>query len=189
MRILTLLFPALVLASGALAQVSVGVPSQVQDPSYPLKVRIIDRAIDQSDDAVSTWGRADLYDGQKVQGFDYQADCNMVLMMSHGDERFSARWKKRDRKLELLVSKIGSSKSAKCAVKANLQPFVYEFEKGVIVTMPLPTPAAPPVTSFWQNRASSSSPIEVKGWVKHVEPAGLGLAWGFRAMVWFCGYW
>ena len=121
----------------ALAQLTVGGPTQVADPAYALKVRILERNTDRSGFAVRTWGRADLYDGQKAQGFDYQADCNMVFMVSRGDERFSARWKKQDKELEMLVSKMGTGKSSKCVVKADLKPYTYEFERGVIVTKPM----------------------------------------------------
>lgn len=62
-------------------------------------------------------------------------------MVTHGDERYSARWKKQDRELEMLVSRVGSGKSNKCSVKTDLQRFVYEFEEGTrgpVVTKPLP---------------------------------------------------
>ena len=124
----------------ALAQLTVGGPTQVQDPAYPLKIQILGRNTDRSGFAVRTWGRADLFDGQKVQGFDYQADCNMVFMVSYGDERYSARWKKQDKELERLVSRVGTGKSNKCVLKADLQHFVYEYENGTggpVVTKPL----------------------------------------------------
>ena len=162
MRILVLFFLALALVSGALAQVSVGSPAQTEDPKYPLKIRIMERNVVRSRFAVRSWGRADLYDGQKVHGFDYQTDCNIIVMTSRGDERFSARWKKQDQELEMLVTKIGAAKPEKCVVKANLQPFVYEFESGAITTEPLPGAAPVPPTAA----TTGPSPITVEGWAK-----------------------
>jgi hypothetical protein len=83
------------------------------------------------------WGRADLFSGQQEQGVDYQSDCNEVFMVSHGEEQYSARWKKQDKELEMLVSRMGTGKSNKCVLKADVKPYVYEFERGVIVTKPI----------------------------------------------------
>ena len=58
-------------------------------------------------------------------------------MVSHGDEVYSARWKKQDQQLEMLVSKMGSGKSDRCVLKVDLKPYVYEYENGVIVTKPV----------------------------------------------------
>lgn len=164
MRQLALLVPALALISGASAQVNVGGPTEVQDPAYPLKVRIMERNTDRSRFGVRSWGRADLYDGPKVRGFDYQTDCNVIVMTSQGDERFSARWKKQDKELEMLVSKIGAAKPQRCVVKANLQPFVYEFEGGAIVTEP--PPDAPEAPAETQAAATGSPHIAIEGWTK-----------------------
>jgi len=54
------------------------------------------------------WGRADIVAPQR-QGFDYESECDEVFMVSHGDEVYSARWKKQDQQLEMLVSKMGSA--------------------------------------------------------------------------------
>lgn len=134
------LLPMLLMAATALAapQVEVGGPTQAQDPNYPLRVRILERNITRGFE-LRAWGRADLYTNGKAQGFDYQADCQLVFMVSHGDERYSARWKKPNVELEMLVSKIGTGKSSKCTVKADLKPFAYEYTGPgrVIGTVPL----------------------------------------------------
>jgi len=82
------------------------------------------------------WGRADIVAPQQ-QGFDYESDCSEVFMVSHGEELYSARWKKQDQQLEMLVSRMGTGKSNKCVLKADLKPYIYEFENGGIVTRPL----------------------------------------------------
>ena len=123
-----------------LAQVSVGGPTQVQDPAYPLRIRVITRNVSRSfNGGVKMWGRADLF-GTTEQGFDYEADCgDLLLMVTHGDERYSAKWKKQDRELEVLISKVGTGKNNKCTVKADLKPFTYETQRGEVITKPLPT--------------------------------------------------
>lgn len=140
MRILASLFLGLVLAlalvSVAFAQVSVGGPTQVPDPAYPLRVRILTRNASRGPSGLRMWGRADLY-GQQEQGIDYEATCSEVFMVTHGDERYSARWKKPNRELEILLSRVGTGKADKCVVRVDLQNFVYEFERGAVVTKPL----------------------------------------------------
>ncbi len=138
---LTLVLLDPVLVNKALAQVNVGGPTDVQDPAYPLRVRILTRnASRTSYGAMRMWGRADLFLDQQEQGFDYESTCDELLMVTHGDERYSARWKKQDKELEMLVSKVGTGKANKCVVKADLQRFVYEYERGTsgpVVTKPM----------------------------------------------------
>jgi hypothetical protein len=121
----------------AFPQVPVGGPTQVQDPAYPLKVRILERNTSRSAYGMRMWGRADLTLPQE-QGFDYESDCSMLFMVSHGDELYSARWKKQDKELEMLVSKMGTGKSEKCTVKADLKPYIYYWDKGIMQTKPMP---------------------------------------------------
>ena len=132
----------LILAGVTFGQVRVGGPADLQDPAYPLRVRILTRNTSRGPYGIRMWGRADLFGGaQPEQGFDFESTCDEVLMVTHGDERYSARWKKQDRELEMLVSRVGSGKANKCSVKADLQQFVYEFEdgsRGPVVTKPLP---------------------------------------------------
>jgi hypothetical protein len=139
MRILFPCFLLFIVVSVALAQVSVGGPTQIQDPAYALRVRILTRNTSRGPNGMRMWGRADLF-GQREQGIDYESTCSEVLMVTHGDERYSARWKKQDKELEMLVSRVGTGKSEKCAVKVDLQEFVYEFENGTsgpVVTKPI----------------------------------------------------
>ena len=141
MRSFTLCLLFLLSVGVTLAQVSVGGPTSGQDPNYPLRVRILTRNTSRGRDGLRMWGRADLFGGALAeQGFDYESTCDEVVMVTHGDERYSARWKKQDRELEMLLSKVGSGKAYKCSVKTDLQQFVYEFEdgsRGPVVTKPL----------------------------------------------------
>ena len=129
-----------VLVNKALAQINVGGPAHVEDPAYPLRVRILTRNTARGLGGIRMWGRADLFLDQKEQGFDYESTCDEVLMVTHGDERYSARWKKQDKELEMLVSRVGTGKANKCVMKADLQQFVYEYERGTsgpVITKPM----------------------------------------------------
>jgi hypothetical protein len=141
MRPFVFSFLFLISVGVALAQVSVGGPTPGQDPNYPLRVRILTRNASRGPNGLRMWGRADLFGGaQAEQGFDYESTCDEVVMVTHGDERYSARWKKQDRELEMLLSKVGTGKATKCSVKTDLQQFTYEFEggtRGPVVTKPL----------------------------------------------------
>lgn len=128
------------LVSSAFAQVDVGGPTRVDDPAYPMKIRILTRNVSRSGyGAIRMWGRGDLF-GPQAQGFDFESTCDEVLMVTRGDERYSARWKKQDHELELLVSHIGNDKPSKCTFKVDMRQFVYEYENGssgAIVTHPM----------------------------------------------------
>jgi hypothetical protein len=119
-----------------LFQVQVGGPTEVQDPNYPLRVRILERNTSRGMNGMRVWGRADL-EAPQEQGFDYESDCDTLFMVSHGDELYSAKWKKQDKEMEMLVSKMGTGKSSKCTVKADLKSYVYERQNGVISTKPM----------------------------------------------------
>ena len=91
MRPIAVLPLVLVLAGVAFAQINVGGPVQTQDPAYPLRVRILTRNMSGGQSGLRTWGRADLFGGAvPEQGFEYESTCDEVLMVTHGDERYSA---------------------------------------------------------------------------------------------------
>jgi hypothetical protein len=122
----------------ALSQV-VGGPTQVQDPAYALRVRILGRNVTQiANGSGRVWGRGDIFEPSE-QGFDYETDCSVAFMRSEGEERYSARWKKQDKELEILVSRIGTGKSDKCVLKVDLKPFIYDVDndRHVVVTKPM----------------------------------------------------
>ena len=142
-RLLPVFLTLVLLVGGARAQVNVGGPTQVQNPTYPLRLRILTRNTSRGPyGGLRTWGRADLFSPQE-QGVDYESECSQYLMATVGEQRYSARWKKPNNELELLVSRVGTDKADKCTVKVNLQPFIYEYHDGVhapVVTQPLPQP-------------------------------------------------
>lgn len=139
MRLLVPAFLLSALTTAAVAQVSVGGPTQTPDPAYPLRVRILTRNASRGPAGMRMWGRADLFSPQE-EGIDYESTCDEVVMVTHGEERYSARWKKPNKELEMLLSRVGTGKANKCVVKVDVQQFVYEFQNGTsgpVATKPL----------------------------------------------------
>jgi hypothetical protein len=128
-------------------QLPVGGPTQVNNPDYPLQVQVVQRNQTRQGRVIKAFGRANLFGqaGTPEQGFDYEADCDVILMVSHGPERYSARWKKPGLQLEILYSKIGTGKSNKCTVKTDPKQFIYAVDERnhIIVTRPLPPTPQP----------------------------------------------
>jgi len=149
MKILVPVLLVLACVSPVFAQASVAAPAQKRDPNYPLQVLILGRNTSHDPNGgFWVWGSADLFSGQEEQGFEYQSDCGQLFTVSYADNRFSARWKKSNEQLEIVVSKVGTGKSEKCEMKAELKQFVYEFDpgqQGHVITRPLTSsaPAAP----------------------------------------------
>jgi hypothetical protein len=147
MRILALVLLVLTSVGLAFAQydVEVGGPTQTQDPAYPLRVRILQRSWSRDQWGERMWGRGDLFIGQQEQGFDYESTCGERFMVSHGAELYSARWKKPNEQLEMLVSRMGTGKSDKCVLKADVKDYVYEYKNGAvdgaIITRPVASAA------------------------------------------------
>lgn len=122
----------------ALPQV-VGGPTQVADPAYPLHIRILGRNVARTaNGSTRVWGRGDIFEPSE-QGFDYETDCSIVFMRSEGEERYSGRWKKQDKEIEILVSRIGTGKSDKCVLRTDLKPFIYDvdYDRHMVVTKPM----------------------------------------------------
>jgi hypothetical protein len=149
MKILAPVLLVLACVSPVFGQASAAAPAPKRDPNYPLQVVILGRnTAHDPNGGFWVWGSADLFSGQEEQGFDYQSDCGQLFTVSFADQRFSARWKKTNAQLEVVVDKMGNGKPEKCEMKADLKQVVYEFDpaqQGHVITKPLPnsTPAAP----------------------------------------------
>lgn len=127
----------LLLAFAPMQGISVGGPTSIQDPAYPLRIRILQRNATHNSYSAHMWGRADLVVPSE-QGFDYDAECGEMFMVTHGDEVYAARWKKPNEQIEMLISRMGTGKFSKCTLKVDLKQYVYVVERGAIVTKPLP---------------------------------------------------
>ena len=100
-------------------------PTGVQDPKFPVRVKILTTDWHHNGLGTHGWGRGNLLDPQR-QGFDYTYDCGQPFMVTRREEVYWARWKKQDKDLELLVGKIGSdNKADKCELKVDMKSFAY----------------------------------------------------------------
>lgn len=102
---------------------------------YPLKVRIIQTQWHSSDWGVSGYGKANLYDGDVVTGFDYTYNCLRYFVASQGETFYEARWKKAGSRLMLSMVEIGKpTQHSECELSVALQTFVYGVKDGQLIT-------------------------------------------------------
>ncbi len=80
-------------------------------------------------------GIANLYDGPNVRGITFSYECPIQYQQSVGNEAYRARWKKAEKTIELVGTKVGSpDKSDTCEFKITLHDFVYDVQNGTIAT-------------------------------------------------------
>jgi hypothetical protein len=88
-------------------------------------------------DGVDGEGRANLFESGEPRGFDYAYRCGDRLMNSPGYETYMARWKKKDRTLEILspvMGKPGAMES--CELKVEMKDVAYYKHGGTVDTEP-----------------------------------------------------
>jgi hypothetical protein len=130
------------------------------ESKYPLRVHIMHtttrpshnrqpKSLSDAPDYVDGMGAADLFEGGNPQGFMYSYSCTGNLTASGGYAAYPARWKKRDRKLEILIPQTG-------------KPWNLE-------TCELQTEMRPGLVFYWKNGELAEESAEVlKAWmVKH----------------------
>jgi hypothetical protein len=99
------------------------------NPNYPLKVHVLssDRRQSRYAGIVSTksYGSGNLL-GSPVVGFDYNSDCDGGFMRNaeRGDS-YQGKWKKQDRKIEILIVPTGSNHFEKCEINVTLKAAPY----------------------------------------------------------------
>jgi hypothetical protein len=109
---------------------------------FPLRVHIFQHNshshyFHQSLDAVDGEGRANLYENGEPRGFDYAYHCGVRLMNSPGYETYMARWKKRDKTLEILLPEMGKPGAVDaCELKVDMKNAVYHRRNGVVDVEP-----------------------------------------------------
>jgi hypothetical protein len=93
------------------------VPWTTPVEGYPLKVRILTskRIMDQG--AQHTYGSGNVL-GEPMVGFDFQAPCK-ILHNKDEDEFYQGKWKKQDKKIEILLLEPGTTIMDKCTVEVT----------------------------------------------------------------------
>jgi len=105
------------------------------DPAdYPLRVHVLknttqsrhtreSKTFSDTPDYVDGMGVADLFEGGEPQGFEYSYSCMGGLKASAGYGTYPARWKKKDKTLEILVPQAGKPWNLDtCGLHAEMRP-------------------------------------------------------------------
>jgi hypothetical protein len=98
-------------------------------------------------------GQADVFEGGEPRGFQFTYSCTVPMQASAGYVTFPARWKKRDKTLEILLPQKGKPE--------NLEPCELQIE------------LVPDLAYFWKNGAIAAGPPEpIVDWMKkhHFDP-------------------
>jgi hypothetical protein len=111
--------------------------ARVPDPSnYPLRVQIMHADWHRTAWGTTGFGRGNLQQDGKVQGFDYTFDCSDPFLASDGGERYLAKWKTVGSKLSILTHPVGSpNKHSECDLKVTLHSFAFGRQNGQLVTI------------------------------------------------------
>lgn len=99
------------------------------NPDYPLKVRVLSSARHHSRHGgilyTDSYGSGNLLANPKV-GFDYTSTCEGGFMYNaEGGEYYQGKWKKQDRKIEILVMETGQTRPEKCEIDVTLKAAPY----------------------------------------------------------------
>jgi hypothetical protein len=116
------------------------------DPAnYPLRVHVMKFNAQQREtrdsksdsglsDYVSGMGVADLFENGEPRGFQFTFSCIGGMKASGGYGTFPARWKKRDKTLEILLPETGKPWNMRaCELHAEIMPgLVFYWRKGAL---------------------------------------------------------
>lgn len=109
---------------------------------YPLRIHIYRRNETtfyhnrQTEEAKGE-GRANLFEGGKPKGIDFQFECDTKLQTSSGYETFPAKWKKPGQELVILQPQFGKTNYNTCRLKVLVKDFVYVSRNGNLTTEPV----------------------------------------------------
>ena len=140
----------IIFGMGALAgclALSTGVVAGGPDPAdYPLRVHILkntsqprnarsSKSLSDAPDYVDGRGVADLFEGGEPRGFEFSYSCIGGLKASSGYGTYPARWKKREKTLEILVPQAGKPWNLdSCGLQAEMRlGLVFYFNNGQVV--------------------------------------------------------
>jgi hypothetical protein len=101
------------------------VAATAPNPDYPLKVRVLGSARTHDKFGTHSYGVGNLLGGKPV-GFDYTSDCEGGFLHNVQEgEFYQGKWKKQDRKVEILVQDPGNTHVEKCDVNVTLKAEPY----------------------------------------------------------------
>jgi hypothetical protein len=81
------------------------------------------KSFNETQDYLDGIGQADLFENSMPVAFEYNYSCMPGMRISGGYEAFPARWRKRDKTLEILVPEPGKPwNNESCVLHATMQP-------------------------------------------------------------------
>jgi hypothetical protein len=104
--------------AGCLALSTVALAGKPEEAKYPLRVHIFRYVVQPSHsrdfknpsgmaEYVTGMGQADLFENGNPRGIQFRYSCTVPMIASGGHETFPARWKKKDKTLEILLPRAG----------------------------------------------------------------------------------
>ena len=99
-------------------------PATAPNPEFPLHVAVLQTQANAGRDGSRGFGRGNIL-GTPDKGIDFTYQCSAAVLNTGKNEFYQARWKKQDRKIELLMQRIGSDHLDKCDldVSYKAQPY------------------------------------------------------------------
>jgi len=105
-------------AAGCFAISTVALAGKPDAAKYPLRVHVFRYVVQPShsrefknpsdgSEYVAGMGQADLFENSDPRGFQFRYSCTVPMVASGGHETFPARWKKKDKALEILLPQAG----------------------------------------------------------------------------------
>jgi hypothetical protein len=86
------------------------------------------KSFNETQDYLDGIGQADLFENSMPVAFEYNYSCMPGMRISGGYEAFPARWRKRDKTLEILVPEPGKPwNNVSCVLHATMQPGMVFF--------------------------------------------------------------
>jgi hypothetical protein len=131
--------------AGCLAISTAALAAKPDAAKYPLRVHIFRYKARPSTsrdfknpsdtaDYVDGMGQADLFENGEPRGFQFSYSCTVSMIASGGHETFPARWKKKDRTLEILLPEAGKPWDREgCDLQTEMRTgLVYYWKNGTV---------------------------------------------------------
>jgi hypothetical protein len=90
-------------------------PATTPNLEYPMHVEVIQTQARAGFGGARGFGRGNIL-GQPEKGIDFTYECSNAILNTNKNEFYQARWKKQDRRLEILMQRIGSDHLDKCDI-------------------------------------------------------------------------
>lgn len=100
-------------------------PATAPNLEFPLHVQVIQTQATSGRFGSRGFGRGNVL-GAPEKGIDFTYECSSAILNTGKNEFYQARWKKQDRKIELLMQRIGSDHLDKCDLEVALKAEPYK---------------------------------------------------------------